>query len=80
LGKFNNEFDSKPKHERFMTDHSQFYQLCLKRLISQGIEPKLASQVAQIQAYVDGTRRRSQYEQEIVDRVWEKITDKRELV
>jgi 5-formaminoimidazole-4-carboxamide-1-beta-D-ribofuranosyl 5'-monophosphate synthetase len=57
-----------------MTDRSQFYELCLKRLLCQGIEPKLASQVAQIQAYVDGTRKRSHYEQSIVDRVWEQLT------
>lgn len=57
-----------------MKDRSQFYQLCLKRLISQGIEPQLANKAAYIQAYVDGTRRRSHYEQDIIDLVWQQIT------
>ena len=58
-----------------MIDRSKFYDLCLVRLTNRGINPELAKKAAYIQAYVDGVRRRSKYEQEIIDQVWRQIVN-----
>lgn len=60
-----------------MIDRSKFYDLCLVRLTNRGINPELAKKAAYIQAYVDGVRRRSKYEQEIIDQVWSQIASSR---
>jgi hypothetical protein len=52
---------------------ADFYDLCLKRLLVQGIDPVLATKVAYIQVYVDGSRRRSNYEQSLIDCVWQHL-------
>ena len=58
-----------------MIDRSKFYDITLVRLTNRGINPELAKKAAYIQAYVDGVRRRSKYEQEIIDQVWSQIVN-----
>lgn len=54
-------------------NRDQFYDLCLKRLLIQDVNPLLAKKAAYIQAYVDGVRRRSHHEQQLIEQLRKQI-------